>query len=670
MLRIFIIFLVLNSLSFSRTYLSEIDSLKKIIKTADPTKMDYHNANLELFRRYRFNNRDSAKYFIDNGFKVAKKYNFEGALKDYHNVQGLYYFDEGNFSDALEQFYKCMQISVNLKEYGAVGYSYNDIGYVFYVQGLWDLALQHYREGLEGMKIQDSSKLSPIPYLFQNIGLSYGHLGQIDSSKKYFDLTIKFAERNNDSVRINHTLMYLANIYSRYNINRIKADSLYREVLNYFSRDKSWIEGYPYTLYYMAINFQEMDQLDSAEKYFILANNELFDLGWEKKTIDINYALAILFLKNNKFQKSEYYINLNDSLINKFDSHDLKADQYYYKYLFFEKKNVIDSAFYYLKEYSDTKDSMLYSSVTGKVSTVSKNMQILKNKQEKQIMMEKNVQRIYLLLFIIIMTVFLIILFYSRLRIQKKNIVIINEKNEALEKANLLLDDANKTKDKFFSIIAHDLKNPIGAIKSTSEILNNEYDLFESTDIKESIEDIYKSSVSVLNLLESLLSWSRSQRGIIDFTPENFHLILLINNIFQLFKNSVVNKNIKLTKNIDEDFLIYADSNMLNTIIRNLVSNSIKFTPENGEINITAIKEENNSIIIISDTGVGISKENQEKLFNFGTNITTPGTNNEKGTGLGLILVYEFVQKHDGKIEIESEVGKGTKFIITLPNAK
>lgn len=668
MLKIFIIFLVLNSLSFSRTYLSEIDSLKKIIKTADPTKMDYHNANLELFRRYRFNNRDSAKYFIDNGFKVSKKYNFEGALKDYHNVQGLYYFDEGNFSDALEQFYKCMQISVNLKEYGAVGYSYNDIGYVFYVQGLWDLALQHYREGLEGMKIQDSSKLSPIPYLFQNIGLSYGHLGQIDSSKKYFDLTIKFAERNNDSVRINHTLMYLANIYSRHNINRIKADSLYREVLNYFSRDKSWIEGYPYTLYYMAINFQEMDQLDSAEKYFILANNELFDLGWEKKTIDINYALAILFLKNNKFQKSEYYINLNDSLIKKFDSHDLKADQYYYKYLVFEKKNEFDSAFYYLKQYSITKDSILYSSVTGKVSSVSKDMQIIKNIQEKQLIEEKNIQKTYLLISVILLFLFLILIVYLRLRFQKKSLIIQNEKNAELEKANSLLDDANQTKDKFFSIIAHDLKNPIGAIKGTSEMLDQNYNIFDESERKEVISQIYKASNGVQSLLDSLLTWSRSQRGIIEFNPTTINLKWMFESNLNLLNEMANKKYIQIKLDADEYLEINADVNMINTIVRNLLSNAIKFTPENGEIILKGLKDTEKTQIIISDNGVGMSKENIAKLFNFGTTFTTNGTNSEKGTGLGLILVKEFINKHNGTINVESEIGKGTKFIINIPN--
>jgi signal transduction histidine kinase len=155
----------------------------------------------------------------------------------------------------------------------------------------------------------------------------------------------------------------------------------------------------------------------------------------------------------------------------------------------------------------------------------------------------------------------------------------------------------------------------------------------------------------------------------IEFNPEVFNLNLLVNNIYQLFDKSVEDKKIRLTKNIEEDFLVFADSNMLNTIIRNLVSNSIKFTPQNGEINISVYKENNKTILTISDTGIGISKENQEKLFNFGTNYSTLGTNNEKGTGLGLILVFEFIQKHNGDIKIDSEIGKGTKFIITIPDA-
>ena len=666
MLFIFLIFSF--TLLKSADYLSSIDSLRNELKISNPKSMKYHKANIELFRLYRFNNRDSAKIIIDKGYNLSNQYGLDTAKRDYYNIKGLYYFDDGDFSKALENYYKCMQLSVDFKDYGAVGFSFNDIGYVFYVQGLWDLALEHYKEGLEGMKILDSSKSSPIPYLFQNIGLCYSHLGKIDSAKKYFDKTIEFAKLNKDSNRIYHTYLYIANVYSRNNIDKMKANSIYKEALNYFSNERSWTEGYPFTLYYIAIYYQEMNKLDSAEKYFNLANKELLNIGWEKKTIDINYAFAYLYLFNDKLDKADSLIRYNDLLIKKFMSNDLKSDQYYYKYLFFEKKNRFDSAFYYIKLYNIMKDSILQSSVTGKVSTVSKDLQILKNTQEKKLIEEKNIQKTYLIVFILIVAVFLFLLVYLRMRFQRKNMEILNEKNEELNKTNKLLDEANKTKDKFFSIIAHDLKNPIGAIKGTTEMLDQNYEIFEENEKKEVISQIYKASNSVQSLLDSLLTWSRSQRGIIEFELNTINLKWLFESNQNLLNESAKKKNISIKLDLDDNLEVNADVNMINTIVRNLVSNAIKFTPENGEIKLKANKDNEKTIIEISDNGVGMSKENMAKLFKFSTTFSTDGTNSEKGTGLGLILVKEFVDKHKGTINVESEIGKGTKFIIELPN--
>lgn len=669
----YLIFLILifsqSSYSEDHLYLNEIDSLKNVLKTQKPTNLDYHFTIIEIFRDYRFNERDSAKYYIDYGYKIAQENNIEDALREYYNLYGLYYFDEGDFALSLENFYKCMRLSAKLGEYGAVGFSYNDIGYVFYVQGLWDLALQHYKEGINGLEIKDSSKLSPIPFLYQNIGLCFGHLNQLDSAKKYLDLTIEYSLRNNDSIRINHTKLYLANIYSRHNINRLKADSIYREVLKFFSKNNEWLDGHPYTLYYLGMNLEDMNQLDSAEKYYKLAINELDRIGWDKKKIDINYSLLKLYLKSNDLKKVDSILDINDNLIYNFNSIDLLADKYYYKYLTFEKKGQFDSAFYYLKKYSNTKDSILHTSINGKVTSVTKDMQILQNMQEKKLIQEKNVQRMFLLLFIIILGIFLFVLVYSRLRLQKKNVEIVNQKNEELSKINKQLDEANNTKDKFFSIIAHDLKNPIGAIKGTSEMLDSDYDMFSDDEKKETINQIFNAAYSLQNLLDSLLTWSRSQRGMIEFQPVIFNLNWLVESVISLLESNANLKNIKIHNELNDSIDINGDTNMINTIIRNLLSNAIKFTPEGGNVTIRARKDNIKTSIEVEDTGIGISKENIARLFKFSTTYSTDGTNSEKGTGLGLVLVKEFIDKHNGTIDIESELGKGTKFIIEIPNA-
>lgn len=229
------------------------------------------------------------------------------------------------------------------------------------------------------------------------------------------------------------------------------------------------------------------------------------------------------------------------------------------------------------------------------------------------------------------------------------------------------LKEANATKDKFFSIIAHDLKNPFGALKNLTEILKDMYNEFSEEEKTEIISEMYKSAHKVYELLENLLTWSRSQRGKIEFQPEETNLKLIIYNSFELLKEAANKKNIKLTDATPDEFIINCDVNMITTVVRNLVSNAIKFTPEGGEIKIFTEENDQEVIVSVQDSGIGIAKEDIAKLFRIDVHHTTIGTSDERGTGLGLILCKEFIDKHNGRIWVESEPGRGATFKFALP---
>jgi signal transduction histidine kinase len=242
-----------------------------------------------------------------------------------------------------------------------------------------------------------------------------------------------------------------------------------------------------------------------------------------------------------------------------------------------------------------------------------------------------------------------------------ENLLIESEKN--LEKLNL-------TKDKFFSIISHDLRGTLGTVKEITKLLYDEYDTFDDMERKKFLQSIKNSSNKIYLLLENLLEWSRSQRGLIKVNPEKFNLFYITNNCIDLLKSTSENKKINLLNFVPTDLVIVADLVLLNTIIRNLITNAVKFTPEGGIIEIGAInkKSANNfTEIYVKDTGVGMTKKTIEKLFKIEENVTNNGTYGETGTGLGLILCKEFVDKHDGNIWVESETGKGSTFYFTLP---
>ena len=254
--------------------------------------------------------------------------------------------------------------------------------------------------------------------------------------------------------------------------------------------------------------------------------------------------------------------------------------------------------------------------------------------------------------------------FLSRVR-TLKNQKILLEKTVEIKTAEL--KELNASKDKFFSIIAHDLKNPFSTIIGFSEILKEDLGSQPDGRPKEFSKMIHASAVQTFRLLENLLEWANSQRGKVIFKPQNIKLSDLLNEeLFSLNETATV-KNIEITSVVPENLTIFADKNMIKTILRNLVSNAIKFTHRNGKVAIKVSVDNSSAEVEVSDNGIGMTSDTISKLFRIDANLSTLGTEKEKGTGLGLFLCKEFVEKHGGKIWVRSESGTGTSFFFTIP---
>ncbi|SRR6056297_6467 len=230
------------------------------------------------------------------------------------------------------------------------------------------------------------------------------------------------------------------------------------------------------------------------------------------------------------------------------------------------------------------------------------------------------------------------------------------------------LEESNATKDKMFSVISHDLRAPLGGMKSMLDLVYE--DKNEGKNInKKSLDSLKKAADKTYNLLENLLYWSRSQRGQLVYEPEYINLYDLVIENVELLKTMIDNKKIHISNEISDNLNAYADRNMVKTIIRNLIYNAIKFTKEEGEVKIYSKKEGNFVILSVEDNGVGITKENMEKIFNRKEYFTTYGTEREKGSGLGLNLIFDFLDKNKGELFIDSDYGKGSTFSFSLPVA-
>lgn len=261
----------------------------------------------------------------------------------------------------------------------------------------------------------------------------------------------------------------------------------------------------------------------------------------------------------------------------------------------------------------------------------------------------------------------LVMFLYLSKRRSNKKLAAINQK---VRDQNLQLQELNATKDKFFSIISHDLKGPLNSLTSFSGLLINHTDSLTKEEIQVLAKDLDKSLKNLFALLENLLEWSRSQTGNIEFNPESFDLADLLRINQQLLQMQANTKNIAIENSNDRPLPVSVHKHSVNTVIRNLISNAIKFTGSGGKISLSVKDEDNFLRVSIADNGVGISPAVMEKLFRIDSKVTTKGTADEKGTGLGLILCKDFIEKNGGRIWVESEMGKGTVFHFTVPKSK
>ena len=239
-----------------------------------------------------------------------------------------------------------------------------------------------------------------------------------------------------------------------------------------------------------------------------------------------------------------------------------------------------------------------------------------------------------------------------------------------LKKQTEELELQNATKDKFFSIISHDLTNPISGIIGFSELLREDINDEKFDDLEKFANVIFKSANFTLDLLQNLLEWSRMQIGSIKSVKDNFNIIELLTSNIEGLSAKIAVKEISIETNFSEELLVYSDKKMVSTVIRNLLTNALKFTPNGGTITISSEEKLINDIKVIEttikDTGIGISEKNLGKLFKIAQNYKSLGTNNEKGTGLGLILCKEFIDQNNGTIRVESKENIGSSFIFTL----
>ncbi|PKL84896.1 MAG: hypothetical protein CVV22_10555 [Ignavibacteriae bacterium HGW-Ignavibacteriae-1] len=508
-----------------------------------------------------------------------------------------------------------------------------------------------------------------------DFGLLFYELGDYDAAKEKFQECLTIAESTKDINRVAGTLSNLAMIEEKQN-NSDSAAKLYLQAIenaqkvgnlnyianinnnlgNIYSHKGDYNKSIPY--YQKAIDYYSSNDLKSAllSCQFNLAY-DYFDSG--------NIAQAI------KMSKESY-----DSA-KSIGSLQFMSTGAQVLALFYSENGNYKEAFEFLmlhKEYSDSLSKNIYNDEMSKMRT-----QMDLDKKEAQISIlsrenSKNQTKSTYLLITIFLVIIIAVIIWNRYHAVSKLAALVRKKNDELEQSNQILEQnavklkqLNETKDKFLSIIAHDIRNPLSVIIGISSLIKDKEIEFDDDEYDNLNLEILNSAKNLNDLLQNLLLWSLTQRDLISYNPEHINLKGLIDNTTDLFRINASHKQIKIVSSIDTEQPIYADLNMLSTILRNIVNNAIKFSQINSEIHIKAFENENSIQINITDFGVGMTQEQIDTLKRKEKSYSAPGTMNESGTGLGLLLVNELLAYHHGTLEIQSKMNEGSTFILTFP---
>jgi len=530
------------------------------------------------------------------------------------NYLGVVYMKLADYSTASRYFFSALTFSDSLHFLMEKGYALNNISSLLFLQNDWQQSLYYSQRSLD-LQISIKNKKG-IAYAYLRMSEAYNGLQQYDS------------------------LLLVAK----------KAYQIRKELGNE--------EGYLVALRYIGMAYQGKKQYKKAlECYFQIINSKL------NLTIAFENAAEVYL----KLYKPELAIVYAQKALkykpNDYELHVLLADAY-------AMNGHWSQAFYTNRKAVKIQDSI---AVVDKFRQ-TKNLQIIyetqeKDKENNNLRFKIKQNRTLLIGFsaiILLVLLIAIILFRKRKQLMLLN-TILNQKNEEIMIQRDLLNEVNRTKDKFMSIIAHDLRGPIGSTNSFLEFLTSNWEKYTSEQLSKNLSMLQESIGGTYKLLENLLTWARAQQGDIRYEPNYHDLNKIIYANIELFFSSCENKKIVIQNEISEPLVLFFDFDMINTVVRNLLNNAIKYSFENSIIHISANRLDNMVKICISDNGIGIDENILTNLFGIDVkHHSIQGTNGEKGTGLGLILCKEFIEKNNGTIWVKSQVNVGSQFYFTL----
>lgn len=661
------LFIYLDSFSLARTFLQKSENLcSQFGDTLEIIKMNFLIGDSYSYA----DNYDSAIFYYEKANHYAQLMGNKSKAAKSYKAMGKTYWLKGEMADALQCYKKSLPLAISVKDTALICVLYNNLGTVHWGVADYDNALNYYYLSLS---LRDSlNDLKGKSLTLNNIGMVFAEWDKNEEALKYYK----------QASTICRSINYPAgSAYSYYNMGNhyIKKQDLDSAISSFRSAMKSYEDtknvngisicyaklGEIYELkgnikqamqndYKMLAIADSVDNLQNKASALYHVSHAYYIAG--RLNESLKYAQKSISISNKKNYKNLCLKNnqLLGDIYKKSGNYKKALAHYQISYQY--KDSIFDEE----KSRQITQMEIFYK--TGQKEQENLALKKEQEKQAAQLVADKSTIRLQNTIVIATIILLLVVLGFT---------IIVNRDKQELKAANTTIN-------KLFSIIGHDLRGPLGNFKGLIDLLLMEGGNNDPERINSLLKLMQKSASSNYDLLENLLSWSRTERGNVVLQPEKLNLRLVTEIIVEHYDYVAVTKSIDLITEVDKNIYVFADEKMLQTILRNLVSNALKFTDKNGRVVVCCKRKEisqkktNLQVkpfieICVSDTGSGMSPEVMTKIFNENEFYSSKGTENEKGTGLGLKLCKEFVEKHGGKLHVESELDKGSRFIFTIP---
>jgi|GEM_PF-961968 len=627
-----------NSLGLLGENKAAIDSYKEGLKRLKTTEVPRYkavllsNIGLEYWRMFMM---DSAAYYYDSTYKYCERHGIQDikskVLYDLSNI----YIDQNNYIDAAKNLFQLRSDLQESKDSMMLVYLYGTLGVVYTNVGDFEMALESYFKSIELDLL--FKKVNILAYSYSNIGHLYF------SNKQLSDSALHYYKKS-----VDHALPHLKNNFQL--SSNINTGNIFLEHKQYDS----------------AYHYYNKAYLDTLLNYFP-----------DRYTATL-INIGVYYHFKGDFEKAKKFLTRGvvkaDSLsLLEYESIGLK-----HLYKIDSAENDIVGAMNYLIDYHATIDSMDVFNDNQKIASLEFEQFITKQKYNNQLLKKENDlnakvisnQKILLLVFIVALILVLIIviilingrkkrkLLLRQISAKNNELVYANEEllstNEVLQSQREELNNLNLTKDKFFSIIGHDLKSPFNHLLGMLQILHDDWENITEDNKIEYLKGLLSTSKNTFELLESLLTWGRAQQGLLDYMPDTISVYKTVESVVKLFEAQLTGKEIDLEINISQEAELVTDSRYFSQIIQNLINNAIKFTHKGGKIIINYNKSGKEKAICVIDNGIGIPQSKIETIFNLDSDFGRPGTDNERSTGMGLILCKEYANIIGANIKVDS----------------